>query len=202
MHKTVNDGIITVWWRKGLRPKSTFDLLDKFGPSRERSLKQASDQSTYSYRMTWFQRGSHIAWCQREKGAPRSVNSCRRHHLRHTTPTCFILKIDRPWHQLTHHDIRHSSSPPRRWKKIGTWRLRNYGVQCYQYTPIRSPHHNYVTFRGVVGSTARGANGALRGAASAPQAMRGGVPSYESRGSDVFIQECMMLGVINLHTSR
>ena len=103
-----------------LRPKSTFDLLDKFGPSRERSLKQASDQSTYSYRMTWFQRGSHIAWCQREKGAPRSVNSCRRHHLRHTTPTCFILKIDRPWHQLTHHDIHHSSSPPRRWKKIGT----------------------------------------------------------------------------------
>ena len=48
----------------GLRPKSTFDLLDKFGPSRERSLKQASDQSTYSYRTTWFQMGSHIAWCQ------------------------------------------------------------------------------------------------------------------------------------------
>ena len=53
-----------------LRPKSTFDLLDKFGPSRERSLKQASDQSSYSYCMTWFQMGWHIAWCQREKGAP------------------------------------------------------------------------------------------------------------------------------------
>ena len=66
---------------------------------------------------------------------------------------------------------------------------------------LRSPHNNYVIFRGVVGSTARGANGALGGAASAPQEMRGGVPSYESRGSNAFIQECMMLGVINLYTS-
>ena len=40
------------------------------------------------------------------------------------------------------------------------------------------------------------------GAASAPQAVRYGIPSYESKGSDALVQARMITGSITLPTSR